>query len=216
MMYVRLGLKLLFTSSILLFVSSCEIRKEQPKEQKDESAYKTSSSMNVIDKAKKFFGDDVLFADEIYLKDSTNKVTVVILTQTKNKIKYGIKFITADLNSDSPFVINQTEFLDGVEENSSFGNLNFADVNQKLLYYDSKTSFLGSGGGDVYVYLYDVNNGNLFSAHAIFLEGEKKILFSKELQKKNNSVYKNWLIDRIFQNIPELRDLKVREEFNLE
>ncbi len=62
--------------------------------------------------------------------------------------------------------INYTSgLLDGSFDGCIVDKIKFSEIPNELIYYNSKSYFMGSGGGEVFLHVVDLNKRKVYSAH---------------------------------------------------
>jgi hypothetical protein len=133
----------------------------------------------VMQQAQKTLGDNVKFA----YKGRFNKDSVIEIaagTESKNSKEWGIKFILLESNGNNFITAYQTALLNGSFSKCLVKKIKFPMFDYELIYYNSQDYFLGSGGGEVYSYLIDLNEGKTFLAHLVDEPGKPASLFLSE------------------------------------
>ena len=133
----------------------------------------------VIQQAKKILGDDVKFA----YKGSYNKDSIIEIAAGKeiqNPKEWGIKFLLLKLDGRNLITYYQTALLNGSFNKCLVQKIKFPMFDYELIYYNSQDYFLGSGGGEVYSYLINFNEGKTSFAHLVVEPGKSASLFLSE------------------------------------
>ena len=153
----------------------------------DKNADNTDSSIKadyenpefVVQQAKKALGDNVKFA----YKGKFNKDSVIEVsagTEIQNPKEWGIKFYLLELKGDNIITAFQTPLLNGSFNKCLVQKIKFPMFDYELIYYNSQGYFLGSGGGEVYSYLVNFNEGKTYYAHLVDEPGKQVSLFLSE------------------------------------
>jgi len=133
----------------------------------------------VIQQAKKTLGDNVKFAYKgIYNKDSVTEIAAG--TEIQNPKEWGIKFLLLKLDGRNLITTYQTALLNGSFNKCLVQKIKFPMFDYELIYYNSQDYFLGSGGGEVYSYLINYNEGKTYFAHLVDEPGKSASLFLSE------------------------------------
>ncbi len=120
----------------------------------------------VLQLAKNTLGNDVKFAYKgKFDKDSIIEIATGI--ETQNSKEWGIKFVLLKRNDDELKTAFQTPILNGSFKQCLVQKIKFPVFDYELIYYNSQDYFLGSGGGEVYSYLVNYNEGKTYYAHLI-------------------------------------------------
>ena len=74
----------------------------------------------------------------------------------------------------------ETELLDGSFKESFVDKIKFSSIDYDLVYYNSQGYFMGSGGGEVFSYIVDFENKQVYYAHLVVESGSSTSLFISE------------------------------------
>ncbi|MFN4112215.1 MAG: hypothetical protein ACK4G1_08040, partial [Ignavibacteria bacterium] len=168
---VRLVLLYLFIS--LFLFNACKKQKQEPE------------TPVGIDSIKIKFINPYSFADSVlskkillvYLDDSTKTFQGIYENEG-----YGIGFFILDPLDTSNVISYLSELLDGISDGAEIDTINFA-TNQKFLYYNSGSAFIGSKNLEVYQYLFNPSTRELFKSYCNLSEdGSVLQIFSKNLR----------------------------------
>lgn len=208
MMHVRSGLKLLFISFAIVFLFGCKSEKEDPAKMISggelESKFEKLEGQDLLEEASLLLGEDVFFASLDFYIESKEKSLAVISTEVKNRTTYGVKFTLVEFTDDLAEVKFCTDFIDGIKETSDFGIREFPDINRTFLFYNSRSSFIGSSGGELFLYLFEIKTGELFTFY-FFEENQKiKLELSKNLKETQNFLLRDWFLLEGQKVIPEI------------
>jgi hypothetical protein len=133
----------------------------------------------VIQEAKKALGDNVKFAYKgKYNSDSVIEIAAGI--EVQNPKEWGIKFLLLKLDGNKLSAVYQTALLNGSFNKCLVQKIKFPMFDYELIYYNSQGYFLGSGGGEVYSYLINFNEGKTYYAHLVDEPGNPASLFLSE------------------------------------
>lgn len=214
-MHVLSGQKLLFISLIIFSFSACRTEKEDPAKLisggKLESRFEKLEGNSLLEEASSLLGEDVFYASLNYYTDSSEKSLAVISTEIKNKTTYGVKFTLVEFKDDLAEVKFSTEFLDGIRETSDFGLKEFYDIDKTFLFYNSRSSFIGSGGGELFLYLFDLETAELFTYYFIEENRKVKIELSENLKSEPNIFLREWFSIEAQKVIPEIKEYSGKE-----
>jgi hypothetical protein len=156
----------------------------------------------VIKTAKDLVGENVSFTTAGYFESDTLKSIVAGVEISENNI-YGIKFYLISW-VDGEFQIKySTNVLNGSFVQCLVNKIKFSDYDTELIYYNSKSYFLGNAGGDVYSYVIDLKKQKVYSAHlSVISEGRVSLELSQNI---DNPMIKNFFISYFRRDYPNLR-----------
>ncbi len=133
----------------------------------------------VLQQAKNILGNDVKFAYKgKFDQDSTIEIAAGVETQKPKE--WGIKFVLIKKDKDQFKVAFQTPLLNGSFKQCLVQKIKFPIFDYELIYYNSQDYFLGSGGGEVYSYLINYNEGKTYTAHLVTQPGTNVSLYLSE------------------------------------
>ena len=99
--------------------------------------------------------------------DETGKQFIAAGLEINNSDEWGIKFVFLEKTGDELKVIYETDMLDGSFKESFVNKIKFASLDYDLLYYNSQGYFMGSGGGEVFSYIIDLEKKQVYYAHLV-------------------------------------------------
>src|SRR5690606_12417407 len=156
----------------------------------------------VLEQAKKTLGDNVEFAYS-GLFDSDSVLDVSAGTEIVNKDIWGIKFFLLKINNEKLETEYESDLLEGSFNECLIQKIKFPSFPYELIYYNSLDYYLGSGGGEVFSYIVDLNEKEIFYAHLIAEPDQPVSLFLSE-NITNNDV-KNLFISNFKRDYPTLK-----------
>ena len=99
--------------------------------------------------------------------DQRGKQYIAVGVEYENSEQWGIKFSFVEKSGDEFNLIYDTELLEGSLKESLVDKIKLASVDYDLLYYNSQGYFMGSGGGEVFSYLIDMEKKQVYYAHLV-------------------------------------------------
>ena len=129
------------------------------------------NKVQVLDIVKKHYNKEtqVAFGG---LFDETGKQYIAAGYEINNSDEWGIKFEFLEKSG--------TELLDGSFKESFVDKIQFSSIDYDLVYYNSQGYFMGSGGGEVFSYIVDFENKQVYYAHLVVEPGSSTSLFISE------------------------------------
>lgn len=116
--------------------------------------------------ANKLIEDNIKFSSVGYFSsDSTRSIIAGI--EASEADQFGIAFTLIDFVDDELQVVYTTETLNGSFDKCIVDKMKFSSETNELIYYNSKDYYLGTGGGDVYLYIINFVNREVYYAHLI-------------------------------------------------
>lgn len=152
-------------------------------------------------KLKEVTGEDVKF----YLRGSfasDSTADIAAGTEIMNKKEWGIKFYLFKINKDSLKKVFVTNLLEGSFKESKVEKLSFPDSNHQVLYYNSMNYFMGNTGGEVLVYIIDLQAEKIYYAHLVSEPDGKVNLY---ISDDGNPKISKYLRDLFKKDYPSLR-----------
>ncbi|NWF51179.1 MAG: hypothetical protein HXY49_11630 [Ignavibacteriaceae bacterium] len=169
----------------LLLVVSCG------KEKENEPASLYKDNEYVLKKVKTFLGDNTRFARAAAF--STEKgIHIAAGTEISDKNQWGIKFYHLKVEDESLKKVYETELLQGSFKECLADKIKFPNFNYELVYYNSQNYFMGSGGGEVFVYIIDLNIKQVYYAHLV-IEPDKPVSLFISPNLKSSEI-KNFIL----------------------
>lgn len=130
----------------------------------------------VLQQAKNVLGNEVKFAYKGKFDQDTT-LEIATGTETQSPKQWGIKFLLLKRDGDQLKVAYQTSLLSGSFKQCLVQKIKFPVFDYELIYYNSQDYFLGSGGGEVYSYLVNYNEGKTYFAHLVTQPGSTVSLY---------------------------------------
>lgn len=134
------------------------------------------NKVQVLDAVKKHFNKETQAAFG-GLFDETGKQFIVAGWEINNTDEWGIKFAFLEKKEDEFFSKYETELLDGSFKESFVDKIKFSSIDYDLVYYNSQGYFMGSGGGEVFSYIIDLENKQVYYAHLVVESQTSTYLF---------------------------------------
>lgn len=153
-------LKYLFIVLSIFITVSCEKGYEPPPHKIFED------QRQILQVARETVSERVTFAASGYFESDSVKSICAGVEETSNN-QFGIKFSLVSWK-EGEFVIQYTSgLLDGSFDGCIVDKIKFSDIPNELIYYNSKSYFMGSGGGEVFLHVIDLNKRKVYSANLI-------------------------------------------------
>ena len=165
---------------ILVFVSLLSFSCNKNKSDADNSnTIDFENPEVVLQQAKNVLGNDVKFAYKGKFDQDTT-IEIASGTETQSPKQWGIKFVLLKRDDNQLKVAYQTSLLNGSFKQCLVQKIKFPVFDYELIYYNSQDYFLGSGGGEVYSYLINYNEGKTYFAHLVTQSGGNVSLYLSE------------------------------------
>ena len=190
---------------VFIFIASCSDKQEKI------PVIEYENKAKVLEVVKKHFNNDVDIAIG-GMFDESGKQLIAVGTEISSSDEWGIRFMFIE-KAGNEFVVNyETELLDGSFKECFVDKIKFASIDYDLVYFNSQSYFLGSGGGEVFSYIFDLENKQVYYAHLVFESGISTSLFISD-----NTVNKeliNFFTLTFKKDYPELK--KVDDDIVIE
>lgn len=203
----RSKLILILSIPLLLVFFSCGEKKEENLK----PIISFSDSASVFNEAKNLFGDKLktlLIGN--FDEDTSHEAVAGIEIVEKNV--WGIKFALLKIEGNTLVNKFETKILDGSFKEALVKKIKFTGFNHELVYYNSEDYFWGSGGGEVFSYIINFENQEVYYAH-LFSETRRQIQLYLSDNIKNDGLRK-FFISTFKKDYPELQ--LVSEDVTLE
>jgi len=156
----------------------------------------------VLKTAKDLVGDNVSFTTSGYFESDTLK-SIVAGVEISDKNEWGIKFYLISWTEGEFKIKYQTGLLNGSFVQCLVNKIKFSGFENELVYYNSKSYFLGNAGGDVYSHVIDLKKQKVYTAHLeVITEGRVSLDLSTNI---DNPMLKNFFISYFRRDYPNLR-----------
>ncbi|HEX7357321.1 MAG TPA: hypothetical protein VF270_06415 [Ignavibacteriaceae bacterium] len=99
--------------------------------------------------------------------NETGKQFIAVGWEVNSSDEWGIKFAFLEKSGDDFKSEYETDLLDGSFKESFVDKIKFSSIDYDLVYFNSQGYFMGSGGGEVYSYIIDFENKQVYYAHLV-------------------------------------------------
>lgn len=155
-----------------LFISCAEKKEKMPVINYDDK-------QEVLDIIKKHYNSEASVAIA-GLFDQRGKQYIAFGLEFENAEDWGIKFSFVEKAGEEFNLIYETELLEGSFKESLTDKIKLASVDYDLIYYNSQGYFMGSGGGEVFSYLIDMEMKQVYYAHLVVESNSAIYLYISE------------------------------------
>jgi len=153
---------------LIIFIAGCSGDGDQKVNFDDERSLRNLAS-NLIEKNVKFVSAGYFTSED--------KKSIVAGTESTEKDKYGISFSLIEKVDDEFEVVYNTGFLEGSFDKCVVDKIKFSSEQGELIYYNSQDFYIGSGGGDVFLYLVNMVKRQIYYAHLVVNRSTGAALF---------------------------------------
>lgn len=135
--------------------------------------------------------------------DGSGKETIIVGREVENSEEWGIKFIQLQLIGNEFKVKFETDLLDGSFKQAFVDKIKFSSFDNELLYYNSQDYYLGSGGGEVYSYIINFDDKQVYYAHLVIDPSSAVSLFISD--NTESKEIRNFFILNFKKDYPDLK-----------
>ena len=165
--------RILITLTFLLGIISCADKQEKI------PVIDFENKVQVLDVVKNHYNKETQVAFS-GLFDETGKQYIAAGFEINNADEWGIKFEFLEKSGNEFILKYESELLDGSFKESFVDKIQFSSIDYDLVYYNSRGYFMGSGGGEVFSYIVDFENKDVYSAHLVVESESLTSLFISE------------------------------------
>ena len=155
----------------LLFLTGCGKKDSKSVNYNDMRAIKNLAAQ-LIDKEIKFVTSGNFSSEET--------ISIVAGTEVSGKNQWGISFSLIEKIDDEFIVVYNTGLLEGSFNNSIVDKMKLSSFKGEMIYYNSKDFYLGTGGGDVFLYIINFSQKEIYYAHLIVQKSAGVLLYLSE------------------------------------
>ncbi len=106
--------------------------------------------------------------------------SIVAGTEVSGKNQWGISFSLIEKIDDEFKVVYNTGLLEGSFDNCIVDKMKLSSFKGELVYYNSRDFYLGTGGGDVFLYIINFSEKEIYYAHLIVQKSAGVSLYLSE------------------------------------
>jgi hypothetical protein len=114
--------------------------------------------------ANKMLEDNIKFSSAGYFSSDSAK-SIVAGTESLEADQFGIAFTLIDFVDDELKAVYTTNTLNGSFDKCIVDKMKFSSDTNEMIYYNSKDYYLGTGGGDVFLYIINFVKREVYYAH---------------------------------------------------
>jgi hypothetical protein len=114
--------------------------------------------------ANKLLKDNIKFSSSGYFSSDSSR-SIIAGTESSVSDQFGISFTLIDFVDDELKPVYTSETLNGSFDKCIVDKMKFSSDSNEMIYYNSKDYYLGTGGGDVYLYIINFVNREVYYAH---------------------------------------------------
>lgn len=190
---------------LLISIFSCSDKKEKI------PVIDYQNNAQVLEIVKKYIDKDILVATG-GMFDESGKQFIAVGYEINNSDEWGIKFSFLEKNGEEFVTKYKTDLLEGSFKESFFSKIKIPSFDYELVYYNSQSYYLGSGGGEIFSYIIDLENKQVYYAHLVVQSESSTDLFISD--NTTNNDLKNFFILNFKKDYPNLK--KVADDIVIE
>ena len=182
---------------VLIIAFSCGTENEKPVNLDDPRVVKNIASDLIADKIK--FTSSGYFSSDL-------KLSIVAGTESPENNQWGIKFKLIEKVNNKFQVVYSTDKLEGSFDKCIVDKMKLSTFKGELVYYNSQDYYMGTGGGDVFSYIINFVNSEVYYAHLIAEKSFGASLFLSE--NIQDPMLRKFFISYFKKDYPSLRIIK--------
>jgi len=156
---------------LLFFLVSCGKKESKTVNYNDMRAIKNLAAQ-LVDEEIKFI------ASGDFSSEKTKSIVAGIEVSGKNQ--WGISFTLIEKVDDEFKVVYNTGLLEGSFDKCIVDKMKLSSFKGEMIYYNSQDFYLGTGGGDVFLYIINFFEKEIFYAHLIVQKSAGVLLYLSE------------------------------------
>lgn len=161
-----------------------------------------NNKTQLLEVVKKHYNPNAVFAAGGVF-DDTGKQMIGVGVEVENNEEWGIRFSLLQSVNEYLTVKYESEVLDGSFKESFVDKIKFSSFDNELLYYNSQSYFMGSGGGEIFSYIVNFNDKQIYYAHLVVEPNEITSLFISD--NTENREIKNFFLLTFKKDYPNLK-----------
>lgn len=179
-----------------IFFAGCKNSNEPPPHQLFENP------QLVLKTAKDLIGENISFTSAGHFESDSIK-SIVAGVEINDENNWGIKFHLISWDDGEFKLRYSTTLLEGSFIQCLVDKIKFSDIDTELIYYNSKTYFLGNAGGEIFSHIIDFKKLKTYSAHlSVVSSGRVSLDLSENI---DNVMIKNFFVGYFRRDYPNLR-----------
>jgi hypothetical protein len=163
--------KIIVFISLLLFLVGCGKKDSNQVNYNDMRAIKNLAAQ-LIDKKIEFVASGNFSSEETK--------SIVAGTEVSGKNQWGISFSLIEKIDDEFEVVYNTGLLEGSFDKCIVDKMKLSSFKGEMVYYNSRDFYLGTGGGDVFLYIINFSEKEIYYAHLIVKKSAGVSLYLSE------------------------------------
>jgi hypothetical protein len=181
---------------VIIIITSCSDKGEKV------PVLDYNNKAQLLEVVKKHYNPNAVFATGGIFDDS-GKQMIGVGIEVENNEDWGIKFALLQTVDEHLTVKFESELLDGSFKESLIDKIKFSSFGNELLYYNSQSYFMGSGGGEIFSYIVNFNDKEIYYAHLVVEPSNVTSLFISD--NTENKEIKNFFNLTFKKDYPNLK-----------
>lgn len=161
-----------------------------------------NNKTQLFETVKKYYNTNAVFAAG-GIFDDTGKQLIAVGVEVENNEVWGIKFALLQVVNQYLTVQYESELLDGSFKESFVDKIKISSFDNELIYYNSQSYFMGSGGGEIFSYIVNFNDKQIYYAHLVLEPNEVASLFISD--NTDSREIKNFFLLTFKRDYPNLK-----------
>lgn len=183
-----------FLVLLIFFLISCSEKKKNPT-----LNYEDSNQVLLI--LNENFDKDI---SKVFIGkfDNQNEISVVAFAEKDDSLNWGIKFYHFYQKDDGIICNFETNVLEGTLRDIIIEKIKIKNMPFEMIYYNTSDYFMGSAGGEIFAYIINFNDKEIYSAHFVNDYDTPASLFISD----NTDIYiRNFFISNFKKEFPKLK-----------
>lgn len=160
-----------------MFAVSCSDKNEETE------IYDFNNEKKLMEVSRNILGEDVKKVFAGVFDDDLDK-GVAAVVEVNETDRWGLQFVLLKKSGKNLVKEYETEVFEGSVNESLLNVIKFPSFDYELLYYNSQSYFMGSGGGEIYSYIVDLGGKKVYYAHLVVSSGSPSLFLSEDINKK--------------------------------
>lgn len=161
-----------------------------------------NNKTQLLETVKKYYNPNAVFAAG-GIFDDTGKQLIAAGVEVENNEVWGIKFALLQVVDQYLTVQYESEVLDGSFKESFVDKIKISSFDNELIYYNSQSYFMGSGGGEIFSYIVNFNDKQIYYSHLVLEPNEVASLFISD--NTDSREIKNFFLLTFKKDYPNLK-----------
>ena len=185
---------LLTVVAVILLLAACG-KKDDTNVNLDDPKVVRNVAHKVLDENIKFTTSGYFTSDEIK--------SIVASVEVSEKNRFGIQFKLIEILDDEFKNVYTTPVLQGSLDKCILDKIKLSSGTGEMIYYNSQDFYMGTGGGEIFSYVINFSNKEIYYAHLIVEHRSGAALYLSE--NINKPMLRKFFISYFKKDYPNLR-----------